>query len=217
MRRAILAALLGAGAMLSCPTAASAHADYVSSTPGNGSTVSSVPSTITVKFNEAVTLATEGVKIINGNGASVGATATARGNSITIRPTSPLKTGRYAVAWHILSDDGHPVSGASSFAVKLPTPSATATSIPTKPSIPVRISGAKVGSRTLTFDRKIKSGTVEWTSSALTEPLTWTAYASKSKGKATGILPFAGTWTMKATLYTGSSVIVVIGSVYVAP
>ncbi len=217
MRHAILAALLGTGALLACPTAASAHADYVSSSPGNGASITSAPSRITVKFNEPISLGSGGVRLLDGTGAQIAVTGTARGNTITIRPSSTLKPSRYAAAWHVLSDDGHLVSGASSFAVKTTSPKARPSMIPTTPAVPTRISGARVGSRTVVFDRRIKSGMVEWTTSRLSEPLTWKAYSAHAKGKSVGILPFAGTWSMKATLYTGTAVIVVTGSTYVAP
>ena len=93
-----MAALLGTWVLIACPTVASAHADYIASSPGNGATVSKAPGAITVKFNESITLNTEGVRILNGAGAPLSVSGSSRGNTITIKPGTSLVPGRYAVA-----------------------------------------------------------------------------------------------------------------------
>ena len=117
---------------------AAAHTEITAMTPAAGSTVSA-PKMITITLSEPVDLRFSTFKVYAlpaGTDAAKFASAkmklkndapgradtdqrmkgmAARLN-IALKPN--LKPGQYEVMWHILSDDGHPVSGQSVFTVK---------------------------------------------------------------------------------------------------
>ncbi|CAB4887721.1 MAG: hypothetical protein F2793_10560 [Actinobacteria bacterium] len=73
------------------------------------------------------------------------------------------------------------------------------------PRIATTLSGDIAGPLTVTMVSKARSGEVTWTSDALAEPIIWRLTGNGSAAKASGVLPFAGAWTMRAMLITSSS------------
>ena len=117
---------------------AAAHTQITHFTPAAGSTVAA-PKMVTLTFSEPVNLrfstfkvyalpagmdpaAFAKTKINLKNDAGARADTYSGPPSMAARLDLPLKTnlkpGAYVVMWHILSDDGHPVSGQSSFSVR---------------------------------------------------------------------------------------------------
>jgi methionine-rich copper-binding protein CopC len=91
---------------------ASAHDELVGSNPADGTTVTALPPVIHLYFEEPPASGYTGATVL-GPGRRVlnsGAVATV-GSTISV-PIHPSKTrGTYRVRYHVLSDDGHVVSG----------------------------------------------------------------------------------------------------------
>ncbi|MHA3701709.1 copper resistance CopC/CopD family protein [Jatrophihabitans sp. YIM 134969] len=115
----VLTALVGA------PDAA-AHATVTGSNPADGADVPTTPTTVSISFDEAVTLDPGFVKVVDGNGGEVeSGKATVSGDGRTVE--APLKSGLprsagYLVSFRVVSADGHPVSGTVAFTVAGGTP-----------------------------------------------------------------------------------------------
>lgn len=210
MRRALGAALLGSLIIMVSPAAAHAHADVTSSNPRNGAQLAVAPATITITFGEPVTLDAQRPAVVNSAGVTLPSTATLSGTRMILTPSRALSRGNYAVTWHVISDDGHPVAGAISFTVGKPGPRGTKVALTTTPAIGTVLSGRRTGPLTVTFAHAATSGEVEWTNPALPEPLTWAVTGSGRSATATGVLPVAGTWTMTADLVGKDYAIVVL-------
>ena len=117
---------------------AAAHTEITAMTPAAGSTVTA-PKMISLTLSEpinlrfstfkvyalpakmdAATFAASKINLKNDAPARADTAQTLRGMaarlSIALKPN--LKPGQYELMWHILSDDGHPVSGQAVFTVK---------------------------------------------------------------------------------------------------
>ena len=111
--------LLGAalGVLVVGAAPASAHAVLESTTPASGSTVPAPPPGITLTFDEAVrtpayivVTGPGGVRVDDGK-------ARVRGPIVTTGLRKTASTGRYTVAFRVVSDDGHPVEDQFSYTV----------------------------------------------------------------------------------------------------
>lgn len=101
---ALLCLVLGAGP-------AAAHASLVGSDPEDGASLATLPSSVTLTFNETIgnpayvaVIAPDGSKVDVANVSAVDATVTA-----AIAPAD--QKGRYSVSYRVVSADGHPVEG----------------------------------------------------------------------------------------------------------
>jgi copper transport protein len=108
------AILLGAGP-------ASAHATLESTTPSQGSEVSAAPAAVSLHFSEAVGINGRSVQVLDSRGGRVdtGAPrhATGQAGTVEVGLKSGLPVGSYAVVWHVVSADSHPVGGTFTFGV----------------------------------------------------------------------------------------------------
>lgn len=116
----LLGALLGLGLLLAAP--ASAHAELVGSSPGDGARVASAPHRVVLRFDEAVVidaLASMHVTDEAGKRVEKGDLFNPHGNGalVAIHLHRGLGDGTYTVAYRLLSDDGHPVTGTIRFVV----------------------------------------------------------------------------------------------------
>ncbi|SBT91472.1 copper transport protein [Streptomyces sp. DI166] len=104
---------------------ASAHAALRGTDPADGSVLRTAPRQLTLTFTESVGLLDDSVRVIGPDGRRlrVGA-AEHGGDSDTARVALPRKMdeGTYTVAWRVVSEDSHPVSGAFTFSVGKPSP-----------------------------------------------------------------------------------------------
>jgi methionine-rich copper-binding protein CopC len=110
----VCAALVAAGLSVAGAAPASAHASLVGATPAPGSTVRVAPTTVTLRFDENVR--TPSVVIVtgpDGRRADHGR-ATIVDNTVTVA-VSVSGSGRYRVAYRVISADGHPVAAETSF------------------------------------------------------------------------------------------------------
>lgn len=102
------------------PDQASAHAGLVRSDPRDGASLVSAPDTVTLTFDEAIgSPAYVVVTTPDGTRADQGA-AELDGGTVTQAlhaPAAAAQSGRWTVAFRVVSVDGHPVSGELSFSV----------------------------------------------------------------------------------------------------
>lgn len=108
--------------------AASAHAALTSTDPQDGSVVKSAPRQVTLTFSESIGLLDDSFRVLTPENRRVhtGAPGHADGRSDTATVTLPrgLGTGTFTVAWRVVSADSHPVSGAFTFSIGKPSPTA---------------------------------------------------------------------------------------------
>jgi copper transport protein len=126
-----LAVVAGAGMLVVLAAgSASAHATLVSATPQQGSQVSVAPSSVTLTFSEGVGLSARSVEVLDPSGRRVD-----KGNphhpagqpsTVAVDLNSGLRSASYAVVWHVVSADSHPIEGTYSFGIRLPAGAAPA-------------------------------------------------------------------------------------------
>jgi copper transport protein len=117
--RVLLIALAGwliAGLVVAGP--ASAHAELVSTTPGDGAQLDQAPGKVTLQFSEAVSLGAGYVRVLDGAGDRVDTgDATVLDDTVTLPLRGDLTDDGYLVTYRVISADSHPVSGAFGFVV----------------------------------------------------------------------------------------------------
>jgi copper transport protein len=118
-----VAAAIGAAFVVASASAASAHADLVSTSPAQSAqfATGAPPSTVAVEFDEAVSATPESVLVYDGTGRALDvatASGTRKAKRIEVGMPGKLPDGTYVVVWHIVSEgDGHPEHGAFTFTV----------------------------------------------------------------------------------------------------
>lgn len=102
---------------------AAAHASLVSSSPRDGATLPTAPTSVSLTFDEAVgpkpviiVTAPDGSRVDRGG-------TSARGPVLTTRVAIDTE-GTFVIAYRVVSDDGHPVDGELTFSVGTPGPAA---------------------------------------------------------------------------------------------
>ncbi|MFD5492856.1 copper resistance CopC/CopD family protein [Streptomyces sp. GDS52] len=109
---------------------ASAHAAVREAVPEDGSVVKTAPQHVTMTFTESVALLDDSFRVYSPDNHRVklGEPRHADDRSDTARVDLPdgLDEGTYTVAWRVVSADSHPVSGAFTFSIGKPSPSAPA-------------------------------------------------------------------------------------------
>ncbi|MGY1623099.1 FixH family protein [Geodermatophilus sp. SYSU D00965] len=112
----LLGAWLGAGVVTAPPAAA--HAELVSTDPGEGARLAAMPSQVTLRFSEGVSLGAGYARVLTSDGerADTG-TAGVEDATLTVPLRSGLPDDGYLVTYRVVSADSHPISGAYSFVV----------------------------------------------------------------------------------------------------
>lgn len=108
-------------AVLLLPTAASAHATLQSSDPADGAVLQRAPSTVTLRFDEPVSVESNGAQVIAPDGDTVSTSVAGSGSELVIKLRSVTTRGTYAVTWRVLSADSHVVAGSISYSVGAPS------------------------------------------------------------------------------------------------
>jgi copper transport protein len=119
VRRAAVLLVLVA---LAAPAAASAHATLRGEYPGFQKELAAGPPVVRLEFDQFVQLPS--IEVLDVNGVNHAAPAIARGRAVTAR-VGNLPRGAYTVRWHVLSSDGHVVSGVWTFGVRVAAPPPT--------------------------------------------------------------------------------------------
>lgn len=151
------------GALLSPP--AWAHTTLVSSTPTDGAQLDTPPTTIELVFSEPVDPRLVTVVVSSPSGARWQVGAPVVTEAVVSQEVRPLpEVGEYAVAYRVVSADGHPVSGEMRFTLTEAAPMPTATS---PPSVAAAATST-IDPRTATED---SSGIGAWTYAAIGLPV----------------------------------------------
>ena len=134
---AVVATLLGAGVGATTAPAA-AHTDLISADPRDGATVSELPAEVRLEFSDDMDPGLSTVTLRDGDGGSTpldlsnGTQPTVLVAAVpdTVVPEDGTTT-RWTVTFRVVSRDGHPVAGSSTFVVRTPpSPRTSSTSSP---------------------------------------------------------------------------------------
>jgi copper transport protein len=118
---AVVAAVLAAATLA---PAAVAHSVLIATEPGRGRTVAEAPDRVLLRFDEGVETAVGDLRVYNGSGEPVdtGEITQPRPEEVVVAVEDGLARGTYTVAWHAISADSDPISGAFVFHVQAPGP-----------------------------------------------------------------------------------------------
>ena len=96
---------------------AAAHTGLQSSTPADGEALTAAPDTVTLTFATAVASQFAQVAVTGPDGQSVTSGDLTVDGAVVQQPVTTNGDGAYAMAYRVVSDDGHPVSGELTFTV----------------------------------------------------------------------------------------------------
>jgi methionine-rich copper-binding protein CopC len=128
---AILGLLLGVLGSIVMATGADAHAALRSISPEDGATVTAAPTAVVLTFDEPIGTSFATVVVAGPAGSVSQGRAVVDGVTVTQALAADLPNGRYTVSFHVVSEDGHPVSDRTTFSVAA---AATATPVPGSPA-----------------------------------------------------------------------------------
>jgi copper transport protein len=121
---------------------ASAHATLASTNPVDGSVLKLAPSTVSITFDESVGVGSGSLRVYDPAGARVDVAAPVQsraGTEMTVHLRTGLGDGTYTVAWHVVSADSHPVSGAFTFSIGHRSTHVSTASVQGSTGLPVQI------------------------------------------------------------------------------
>src|SRR6266480_3991889 len=116
--------LVGIVAALVFPALAFAHANLDGTSPNYRQRLQSAPRAVVLHFDQSVQAEPNAIVVKNEFGKTLSATASAHGQTVRV-PLKRLPRGPYTVRWHVLSEDGHVVSGVFTFGVRANAPPPT--------------------------------------------------------------------------------------------
>jgi methionine-rich copper-binding protein CopC len=139
-----LTALLLSGLLTAAPAhAAAAHAELIASSPAPDASLAAPPATVSLTFDEPVTLADNPVEVIGpGNVTWQLGTPTVAGTVVGAPVTKGGPSGVYTLVYRVVSDDGDAVSGSVRFTLTAAAGArpATSTAAATSPESSVKSS-----------------------------------------------------------------------------
>ena len=114
IRRGTVAALVG---VLGLTAPAAAHSLLLESSPPAEAILSTSPSQLTLRFNNRIEKRLSRITVVDERGTAhaLAITAAAGGADRLTAAVPALGPGAYRVEWHVLSIDGHVVSGSFGF------------------------------------------------------------------------------------------------------
>jgi copper transport protein len=124
---------------------ASAHATLASTDPGDGTVLHVAPTTVSIAFDESVGVGSASLRVYDPAGARVDVAPPVQskaGTAITVHLRPSLSDGTYTVAWHVVSGDSHPVSGAFTFSIGHRSTHVSTSSVQGSTGLPVQIAYA---------------------------------------------------------------------------
>lgn len=120
--RALAALAILCGVLIFGTAPAGAHAIVISVTPEPDAVLQQSPEEIKLSFSETISIPAQGIRLFDPSGREVsGLTAVARGHTMSAKVPMLKADGSYTVAWKAVSDDGHAVSGAYLFHLRVAT------------------------------------------------------------------------------------------------
>ena len=140
---ALLGVLLGMLTPLVAATGAQAHAVLRSISPADGAQLTQAPTQVVLTFDEPVSTSFATVTVTDASGDSVVSGRTqVDGAKVTQALKGDLPSGKYSVAYRVVSDDGHPVSDKTTFTLALPASDTPTSDAPTSSTSPSTTSAA---------------------------------------------------------------------------
>ncbi|WP_155368029.1 copper resistance CopC/CopD family protein [Catellatospora vulcania] len=132
--------------LLGFPQPAHAHAHLVGTDPAEGAVLQTAPDRVLLTFDEAVRGVPGGVQVYGAQGELVEARPTVTGTELEVALPARLGNGTTVITWRVVSEDGHPISGALTFSVGAPTPVNTPSSSDSNiiPQVPWTLALARV-------------------------------------------------------------------------
>jgi methionine-rich copper-binding protein CopC len=125
--RIVSLAVVTAAVTLVCAPPASAHDVLESSVPATDSAIAAAPAQVSLRFDEPVAEGFTELVVLGPDGASHweggGVTVSGAQVSAPLKPLGPA--GKYTVKYHVVSADGHPVSGTVPFTLTVAGPAAS--------------------------------------------------------------------------------------------
>jgi len=110
------AGLLAGLALLLGATPALAHAQFEGSDPADGASLSTGPTTVTLRFSDSMQQGFNTVTVVGPDGKDYQqGDVAANGNAVSVGVAPLGPAGRYEIGYRVLSDDGHPVTGKVGF------------------------------------------------------------------------------------------------------
>ena len=98
-----------------------AHAVLLQTTPGEGAVLTAAPKTVSLRYNEQVSVTPGSVRVYDSHSRRVdtGTVSKPSADVVQVSVPSRLADGAYVVTWRVISADTHPVEGAFTFQVGL--------------------------------------------------------------------------------------------------
>lgn len=166
---ALLLATLGALLLVVLPTApALAHTEQVGVSPAAGSTTAGTVPAVEIDFSDEVLPGLARVVVRDAGGRDhVAGRVAVLGGRVTARLEN-VRPGRYRVAYRVVADDGHPVTGQYRFRVAADgTASSTTVPAATSPTVDGAAAGRAAGTRAWGFPALlvgvlVLSGSARW-------------------------------------------------------
>lgn len=103
------------------PTSADAHAMLVRTDPPDGTVLDAPPPQITLSFTEPVDVVEEGYRLFDTQGTVTSLMAVPSAKDVVIGVPRDLPHGTYVVDWGVVSRDSHPINGALTFSIGVPS------------------------------------------------------------------------------------------------
>lgn len=199
-----LAALVAALLVLAAAPA-HAHSQLEAATPAIDAELKLSPRSVSLVFNEPVTVAAKGVQLLDAKGKQIAASGAA--SSATVKFATPkLAPGRYVLRWRVTSADTHIIVASYAFSVNTPTQKAKPAKFTLTDSTGKAIAtvdGNGPGLRSVNVAITGLEGTLELKHPLFGAPMLWNLTPAGSSMNATGMIPAAGTWTVTARVRTG--------------
>ena len=112
--------------VLACAPPASAHAELIDTDPDEGAVLEAAPDVVRLTFNEPVRGVPEGVQVFDAEGEPIASSSRTSDTDLLVTLDEDVTDGTVAVAWRVVSVDGHPIAGTLSFSVGAPSDSVAA-------------------------------------------------------------------------------------------
>lgn len=139
---AVVTAVVVTAVVVAAP--ASAHTTLTRITPARGARLTTAPTHVVLEFDAALNTTFATVVVTSASGRAVApGKAQVLGGKVSQKLLPSLSSGSYRVSYRVISGDGHPISGESTFTLTLtpreaaPTAAATSSTSAPVPQVPV--------------------------------------------------------------------------------
>jgi copper transport protein len=118
--------LIVALTVLAVPAKSFAHATLLDPSPEYRQRLFAGPTAVMLRFDQAVTAFPDSIVVRSAQGRVVSDDAASGADAqVVLAPVRSLPRGAYTVRWHVLSSDGHPITGLYTFGVRVAAPPPT--------------------------------------------------------------------------------------------